>query len=76
MVPFHHHHHCQKEKYAHADMQTVKFFVAINAHRHTNALRLVQIETKMEWSQFWGWASQQAYVTRAQWTLFSFEIAN
>ena len=47
---------------------TIKFFAAINAHRHTNALRLIQIETEMEWSQFWGWASQQAYVTKAQWT--------
>ena len=22
----------------------------------------------MEWNQFWGWASQQVYVTRDQWT--------
>ena len=57
--------------------------VTINAQAHTNALRLIQIETSMgsiftrywyfieqndmDWNQFWGWASQQAYVTRDQW---------
>ena len=63
------------------------YSVAINTWAHTNALRVIQIETSImimgstltrywyfieqnerEWNQFWGWAFQQACVTRDKWT--------